>query len=87
MSEDATLGVMRLLSIWTPAGLVSEHVERENLKGLVDHIQILLERLCLQQALQNEVILDAFCICLLVQLLNLLIRSESEVHQVIRWLA
>ena len=48
---NAALGVMRILAIWAPSRLIFEHIEREHLHGLEGRVQILAERLCLEQTI------------------------------------
>ena len=42
MGIDATFGIMRLLSVWAPARLVSKHVKSKCLKGLVNRVQVFI---------------------------------------------
>ena len=50
---------MAVLFGWTPACLVEEHIKHVSLLALIDIIQPLVKVVELQQALGNEVVLDA----------------------------
>ena len=43
MSVDATFRIVRLLPIWAPARLVSEHVKSKCLQGLINCVQVLIQ--------------------------------------------
>ena len=55
---DAAFRVMRVFPVWTPARLVSEHVECKHFETFVDVVQVLVKGRRFQQAVNNDVVLD-----------------------------
>lgn len=58
---DATLGVVRILLVGTPSGLVLEHVEDEELAALplVEFVQVDVQGRAVDQTFWDKIVLDA----------------------------
>lgn len=83
----AALGVVGVLAIRAPAGLVPEHVEGESLHRFVNCVKVFLQRGCVEQAVEYEIVFDLLCVVRQIELLEFLKRFEAEVHQVVGWFA
>lgn len=87
MGINATFGIVGVFAVGTPARLVEEHIEGEYLHCLINHIEILIEWLCIEQAAKNEVVLDTFCINMQIYFFNLFEGLQSKIYQIVRRLA
>lgn len=83
MGINTTFRVVRLPPVWAPARFIFEHVESENLHGLKEGLQVLVQSFGVEEAAEDEIVLEADALEGGILFAYLFVILEGEVFQIV----